>query len=48
LFQDESGNNALQWYQHGMECQITSQMPVARLVALASTFQPLKSWELLR
>ncbi len=48
LFQDESGNNALQWYQYGMECQITSKMPVERLVALASTFQPLKSWELLR
>jgi hypothetical protein len=47
LFQDEAGNNALQWYQHGMECQITSNLPVNKLVALASIFQPIKSWDLI-
>jgi hypothetical protein len=47
LFQDDAGNNALQWYQHGMLCQITSTLPVERLVALAGVFQPIKSWNLL-
>ncbi len=47
LFQDDVGNNALQWYQHGMVCQITSKLPVERLVALASIFQPIKSWDLI-
>jgi len=47
LFQDDAGNNALQWYQHGMVCQITSKLPVERLVALASIFQPIKSWDLI-
>ena len=46
-FQDDVGNNALQWYQHNMVCQITSRLPVNRLVALASTFQPIRSWDLL-
>nr|MBA2286709.1 hypothetical protein [Ktedonobacteraceae bacterium] len=43
LFQDDAGNNALQWYQRGMQCQITSKLPVARLVALARLFRPIKS-----
>lgn len=47
LFQDDSGTSALQWYDHGMACQLTSKLPVARLVELASGFQPLKSWELI-
>lgn len=47
LFRDDAGNNALQWYQHGMVCQITSRLPVQRLLALASLFQPIKSWDLL-
>ena len=47
LFQDDAGNNALQWYQHGMVCQITSKLPVKRLVALASGFQPIKNWDLI-
>lgn len=47
LFQDDSGTSALQWYAHGMACQLTSKLPVARLVELASGFQPLKSWELI-
>jgi hypothetical protein len=47
LFQDERGTNALQWYDHGMACQLTSKLPVARLVDLATGFQPLKSWELI-
>lgn len=47
LFQDGAGTNALQWYQHGMICQITSKLPVERLVALASKFEPIKSWDLL-
>jgi hypothetical protein len=48
VFQDEAGNHALQWYQDGMECQLTSTLPVDRLVALASVFQPIKEWELFR
>lgn len=47
LFQDSAGNLALQWFQHGMFCQITSRLPVSRLVSLASTFEPIKSWDLL-
>jgi hypothetical protein len=47
LFRDGAGNNALQWYQHGMVCQITSKLAVQRLLALASLFQPIKSWDLL-
>ena len=47
LFRDDAGNNALQWYQRGMVCQITSKLPVQRLLALASIFQPIKSWDLL-
>ena len=47
LFQDDAGTNALQWYQHGMVCQITSKLPVERLVKLASVFQPIKSWDLI-
>jgi hypothetical protein len=48
LFQDEQGNHALQWYQNGMLCQITSKLPVARLIMLASVFEPIKSWDLIR
>lgn len=47
LFQDDAGENALQWYQHGMLCQVTSKLPVGRLLALASVFQPIKNWDLL-
>lgn len=47
LFQGEAGDNALQWYQHGMLCQVTSKVPVYRLVALAGGFEPIKSWDLL-
>lgn len=48
LFQDEMGNRALQWYQNNMLCQLTSKLPVALLIQLASTFQPIKSWDLIR
>jgi hypothetical protein len=48
LFQDEQGNHALQWYQNGMLCQITSKLPVARLIMLASVIEPIKSWDLIR
>lgn len=48
IFQDDSGNYALQWYQDAMLCQITSKLPPARLAQLASFFQPIKGWELLR
>jgi hypothetical protein len=47
LFQDRTGTNALQWYQHSMLCQVTSKLPVERLVGLAADFQPIKSWELI-
>jgi hypothetical protein len=47
LFQDDAGNNALQWNQHGMLCQVTSKLPVDKLVALAGVFQPIKNWDLL-
>jgi hypothetical protein len=47
LFQDDAGENALQWYQQGMLCQVTSKLPVGRLLALASVFQPIKNWDLL-
>lgn len=47
IFQDDSGTSALQWYEHGMACQLTSTLEVSRLVELASKFQPLKSWELI-
>lgn len=46
-FQDDTGTNALQWYQHGMVCQVTSKLPVERLVELASIVQPIKNWDLL-
>lgn len=48
LFQDEAGNHALQWYQNGMLCQITSKLSTTRLIALAGDFQPIRSWDLLR
>lgn len=48
LFQDEAGNHALQWYQNDMMCQLTSKLPVSQLINLASVFQPIKSWDLLR
>lgn len=47
LFQDDAGNYALQWSQHGMVCQIISKLSVERLLALAITFQPIKSWDLI-
>ena len=37
---DDAGNHALQWYQHGMMCQITSKLPARNLLLLASTFAP--------
>jgi hypothetical protein len=48
VFEDDAGNHALQWYQDGMQCQLTSRLPVERLVALASVFEPIKNWDLLR
>lgn len=48
LFQDGAGDHALQWYQNNMLCQLTSKLPVAFLVQLASVFQPIGSWDLLR
>jgi hypothetical protein len=48
VFQDEAGNHALQWYQNAMMCQLTSKLPVSQLINLASVFQPIKSWDLLR
>jgi hypothetical protein len=48
LFQDNAGNHALQWYQNAMLCQLTSKLPTALLIQLASVFQPIKSWDLIR
>ena len=48
LFQDDMGNRALQWYQNYMLCQLTSKLPVGLLIRLASAFQPIKSWDLIR
>lgn len=48
VFQDDAGNYALQWYQDKMMCQITSKLPLTRLIQLADGFRPIKSWELLR
>lgn len=48
LFQDSAGDHALQWYQNNMLCQLTSKLPVALLVQLASVFRPIGSWDLLR
>ena len=48
LFQDNRGNYALQWYQNNMLCQLTSKLPAAQLISLASVFQPISSWDLLR
>lgn len=48
LFQDGTGNHALQWYQNNMLCQLTGKLPVALLVQLASVFRPIGSWDLLR
>lgn len=48
LFQDGTGDHALQWYQNNMLCQLTSKLPVALLVQLASDFRPIGSWDLLR
>ena len=47
LFQDDTGNNALQWYQQGMMCQLTSKLVPQRLLRLASTFQPMKNWDVI-
>ncbi len=48
LFQDNAGNHALQWYQNNMLCQLTSKLPASLLIQLASVFQPIKSWDLIR
>ena len=48
LFQDDAGNHALQWYQNNMMCQLTGKFPVTLLIGIASAFQPIKSWDLLR
>jgi hypothetical protein len=47
LFQDDTGNSILQWYQDGMTCQIASTLPIDILLALARQFQPIVRWELL-
>lgn len=47
LFNDNAGNHALQWYQNAMLCQLTSTLPTALLIQLASVFQPIKSWDLI-
>ena len=47
LFQDDVGDNALQWYQQGMMCQLTSKLMPQRLLTLASTFQPMKNWDVI-
>lgn len=47
VFADAAGDHALQWYQDGMECQLTSTLPVERLVALARLFAPIKNWDLI-
>lgn len=47
LFQDSAGTSALQWYQHGMQCQLTSKLAANRLVTLAGIFQPIKNWDLI-
>jgi hypothetical protein len=48
LFEDDAGNHALQWYQNNMLCQLTSQLPIVMLLQIASGFQPIRSWDLLR
>lgn len=48
LFQDDAGNHALQWYQNSMLCQVTSTLPVPLLIQLAGSFQPIKSWDVIR
>ena len=48
VFQDGTGNHALQWYQNAMMCQLTSKLSVAQLIQLASVFQPIKNWDLIR
>lgn len=48
LFEDDAGNYALQWYQNNMLCQLTSKLPVALLLQVARSFQPIKSWDLIR
>jgi hypothetical protein len=47
VFADAAGNHALQWYQDGMECQLTSMLSVERLVALARLFEPITNWDLI-
>lgn len=48
VFEDTTGTHALQWYQDGMQCQLTSTLPVEQLVALAEGFQPITNWDLIR
>jgi hypothetical protein len=45
LFRDGKGTAALQWYESGMQCQLTAKVSVAQLVAIARTVEPLSSWE---
>ncbi len=47
LFQDNSGNSILQWYQDGMTCQIASTLPLNELLTLARQFHPITRWELI-
>ena len=47
LFQDDAGNNALQWYQQGMLCQLTGKLAPQRLLTLASTFRTMKNWDVI-
>ncbi len=48
LFEDDAGNHALQWYQNNILCQLTSKLPVTLLLQVARSFQPIKSWDLIR
>lgn len=47
LFQDNTGNSILQWYQDGMTSQIASTLPVNELLAIARQFQPITNWDLI-
>jgi len=47
VYQDATGNHALQWVQAGMLCQLTSKLSVERLTALALLFQPIQSWDVI-
>jgi uncharacterized membrane protein YgdD (TMEM256/DUF423 family) len=47
LFQDNSGNSVLQWYQDGITCQMASTLPAGELIVLAKHFQPIANWQLI-